>query len=114
MENRLGLKVAAIAVLSIALLVGLMWIGSMVTERQQRRDMVVHDIAESSSNAQTIKGPVLVVPYVKTVRIWKEDSSAGNRRIEERQIPGEIRFFLPEGIQVEWPGTHRAAQARYL
>ena len=99
MENRLGLKVAAIAVLSIALLVGLMWIGSMVRERQQRRDMVVHDIAESSSNAQTIKGPVLVVPYVKTVRIWKEDSSAGNRRIEERQISGEM-VLLPEEFKL--------------
>ena len=99
MENRLGLKVAAIAVLSIALLIGLMWIGSMVRERQQRRDAVVRDIAESSSNAQTIKGPVLVVPYSKTMRIWKEDSSAGNRRLEERQVSGEL-VLLPEEFKL--------------
>jgi len=99
MGNRLGLKVAAIAVLSIALLVGLMWIRSMVTERQERRDMVVQDIAASSSNAQTIKGPVLVVPYVKTVRVWKEDSPTGNRRIEERQDSGEM-ILLPEDFKL--------------
>jgi inner membrane protein len=99
MENRLGLKVAAIAVLSIALLVGLLWIRSLVAERQQRRDIVVHDIAASSSTAQTLKGPVLVVPYVKTVRLWKEDTSAGNRHIEERQVSGEL-VLLPEEFKL--------------
>lgn len=99
MDFRLGIKIAAIGALSIALLVGLMWISSMVSVRQARRDMVVQDIAGSSSNAQTLKGPMLIVPYSKTVREWKEDSSTGNRRVEERQEPGQL-VFLPEEFKL--------------
>lgn len=51
MERSLGLKLGAIVVLVVMLLVGLLWIGSIVTERQMRRDQVVKDIAESSSQA---------------------------------------------------------------
>jgi len=99
MEYRLGLKIVAIGALSLALLVGLMWISSMVGARQARRDAVVHDIAESSSSAQRIEGPILVVPYSKTVREWKEYPSTGNRRIEERQIPGQL-LLLPEEFRL--------------
>src|SRR5205823_3096214 len=67
MKSSLGLKLAAIALLSIMLLVGLIWIGSIVRERQMRRDAVVQEIAESSSGSQRLEGPILVVPYQKTV-----------------------------------------------
>ena len=99
MDFRLGVKIAAIGALSIALLVGLMWISSMVGVRLARRETVVQEIAASSSNAQTIKGPVLIVPYSKTVREWKEDASTGNRRVEERQVPGQL-VILPEEFKL--------------
>jgi inner membrane protein len=99
MDFRLGVKIAAIGAMSIVLLIGLMWISSMVSARQARRDMVVQDIAGSSSNAQTIRGPVLIVPYSKTVREWREDTSTGNRRVEERQVPGQL-VILPEEFKL--------------
>ena len=100
MESRLGLKLGAIVLLSLVLLLGLLWINSIVTARQGRRDAVVHDIAESSSYAQRLEGPILVVPYEKTVRVWKEDSSAANRHIEERQVPGQL-LIPPEVFRVD-------------
>lgn len=100
MESRLGLKVAAIVVLSVALMLGLLWISSMVTARQARRDAVVNDIAASSSNAQRIEGPILVVPYSKTVRESKEYASTGNRRIEERELTGQL-LILPEELKLD-------------
>ena len=100
MENRLGLKIAAIVVLSVALLLGLMWISSMVQARQARRDAVVDSIAEGSSNAQRVEGLILVVPYSKTVREVKEYASTGNRRVEERQVPGQL-LILPEDLKLD-------------
>ena len=100
MENSLGLKLGAIALLSIVLLAGLIWIGSIVTERQTRRDAVVQEIAASSSDAQRLEGPILVVPYEKTVREWKEDAGSGNRHAEERQIRGQM-LILPEVFRVD-------------
>jgi hypothetical protein len=40
MKSNLGLKLGAIGLLSMVLLAGLMWIGSIVRERQVRRDAV--------------------------------------------------------------------------
>jgi inner membrane protein len=100
MENSLGLKLGAIALLSMVLLAGLIWIGSIVRERQMRRDAVVQEIAESSSGAQRLEGPILVVPYEKTVKEWKEDARSGNRHTEEREIRGQM-LILPEVFRVE-------------
>src|SRR5882757_3801300 len=100
MKSSLGLKLGAIGLLSIVLLVGLLWIGSIVRERQMRRDAVVQEIADSSSGAQRLEGPILVVPYEKTVKEWKEDAGSGNRHTEERQIHGQM-LILPEVFRVE-------------
>jgi inner membrane protein len=100
MRHSLGLKLGAIGALSGVLLLGLLWIGSIVTERQARRDTVVKDIAASSSLAQRLEGPILVVPYEKTVREWKVDRVSGDRHAEERQVSGQI-LLLPEVFQLD-------------
>jgi inner membrane protein len=82
------------------LLVGLLWIGSIVRERQLRRDAVVQEIAESSSGAQRLEGPILVVPYEKTVKEWKGDTASGNRHVEEREVRGQM-LILPEVFRVD-------------
>jgi inner membrane protein len=100
MRRSLGLKLFAIGVLIVVLLIGLLWIGSLVTERQMRRDGVVKDIAQSSSLAQYLKGPILVVPYEKTVREWVHDAETGSRREVERQINSQL-LLLPEDFRLE-------------
>lgn len=100
MENRLGLKLAAMGLLSVVLLVGLLWIGSIVRTRQAQRDAVVHDIAESASYSQRLEGPVLVVPYEKTIREWKADGTAAGRHMEEQHVNGQL-LILPETLKVD-------------
>jgi inner membrane protein len=100
MRNSLGLKVVAIGALSVLLLLGLLWIRSIVTERQTRRDAVVNDIAASSSLAQRLEGPFLVVPYEKTVREWKVDRASADRHTEERQVSGQL-LLLPEVFRLD-------------
>ena len=99
MERSLGLKLGAIVVLIVMLLVGLLWIGSIVTERQMRRDQVVKDIAESSSQAQRIAGPILVVPYEETVQDWRDDPNTGRHPIT-RQVRGQV-LILPQMFRLE-------------
>ena len=99
MERSLGLKLGAIVVLVVMLLVGLLWIGSVGTERQMRRDQVVKDIAESSSQAQRLAGPILVVPYEETVQDWREDPNTGRHPIT-RQVSGQV-LILPELFRLE-------------
>uniref|UniRef100_UPI00254C353E inner membrane CreD family protein n=2 Tax=Bacteria TaxID=2 RepID=UPI00254C353E len=61
MNRTLSIKLGAIAFLIILLLIPLLMIGGLIGERQELRDTVVQDIAQSSSFSQQISGPVLVV-----------------------------------------------------
>ncbi len=60
---RTGLKGVVIAVLMLVIWVGLLLVGSVVSERQQFRNDAVQSIAESYAGPQTFVGPVLVQPY---------------------------------------------------
>lgn len=94
MERTLAFKLGAIALLIAALILALSSIGRLVAERQARRDDVIQDIARSSSGEQQLTGPVLIVPYRKTVREWRENDR-GDRQLVEREVSGELHF-LPE------------------
>jgi len=94
MERTLAFKLATIGLLVALLLIALSSIGRLIVERQARRNGVMQDIARSSSGEQQITGPVLVIPYEKTVRKWRENDR-GERHLEEREVSGQLHF-LPE------------------
>lgn len=99
MQRTLAFKLAAIGLLVMLLIIALSSIGRLVTERQARRNGVIEDIARSSSGEQQIFGPLLVVPYEKTVREWRQNDH-GERHLEEREVRGQLHF-LPEDFRLE-------------
>lgn len=99
MKFHLYLKLAAIAGISLVLLVALVRIGGLVQERRLARDAAVQDIARGSGLAQTLTGPVLAVPVVKTSRRWIPATPAG-RRLEET-VERRMLYVLPERLHVE-------------
>jgi inner membrane protein len=99
MQKTLAFKLVGIALLVALLMMALSSIGRLVAERQARRDAVVEDIARSSSGDQLLTGPILIVPYEKTVREWRENDR-GDRHLEEREVAGQLRF-LPEVFRLE-------------
>ncbi len=112
MRSSLGLKLAAIGALIVLLIIVLSTIGHLVTERQGRRDAVIQDIARSSSGAQQLTGPILIVPYKKTVREWRENDH-GERHLEEREVSGQLRL-LPDAFSLDGDArTERRARGIY-
>ena len=99
MHRILACKLGAVALLVIVLMIALSSIGRLVAERQARRDGVIQDIARSSSGEQQLTGPVLVIPYEKTVREWRANDR-GERHLEDREVTGQLRF-LPESFRLE-------------
>jgi inner membrane protein len=63
MQKTLLYKALIVAALALALLLPLEMIHNTVYERQARQAAVVQDVAASYSGAQTLAGPVLVLPY---------------------------------------------------
>lgn len=100
MNRTLTFKLGAIGLLILLLLLALQLIGGVVDERQAVRDQVLEDIARSSSQAQKITGPLLVVPYRKRIRTWKTHDKTGERYLVESQREGRL-YFLPERLTVD-------------
>lgn len=100
MTRSLGFKFAVIFVLGLGLFIPLAMIRGIVTERQRHRDQVLQEIARSSSQPQTVTGPVLVVPYRKTERQWKTNPMSSERYQETSERRGRL-YFLPERLVID-------------
>lgn len=100
MNRSLALKLLVILVLTLLLVVPLAFIAGLNNERRAHRDEVVKDIASSSAYEQAVVGPILVVPYIHTVRSWEDDPQTGQRVEREREERGALHF-LPERLEVD-------------
>jgi inner membrane protein len=92
---RLVLKLLALFFIFLLLLAPVSQIRDLVRERQQTRDGVVTEMARGAGYAQTITGPLLLVPYTKKVRTTVEATKDVPRHIEESIVEGELAF-LPD------------------
>jgi inner membrane protein len=86
------LKLFLVGFLVLLLHIPIALIGRLVSERQERREAAVVEVASKWGNAQIITGPALVVPYTHQ---WTETSLSGQpiTRTEDRNA-----IFLPERL----------------
>ncbi len=107
---RLLAKILLVFGMTIAIMIPLMMIRSTISERQSYRAQAIDNIARSSSGAQALSGPVLVVPYVETVEIEeKNDKGEVIRKVKRDGASGRWTFF-PERLEMQGkliPNTRR-------
>ena len=89
---RLGLKIAMVVVLVLAILIPLAMIRGTISERQQYRQQAVDEVTRSYAGEQGIAGPVLVVPYRQQVEVEERDAQ-GVLRKQLREEDREWLFF---------------------
>ena len=94
----LALKIGAILFLTLLLIIPMARIHGLVLERQALRNSVVQDIARSAGYAQTVTGPLLIVPYTRRLREQQLDA---NQKVVTvtREVAGEVRL-LPAALDV--------------
>ena len=97
MNRSLLLKTGTILLLVAMLMAPMLRIHGLVRERQATRDAVVRDIARSAAYAQTLTGPILVVPYIRTVQEEERDP-AGATRVVTRRHSGQL-LLLPATLE---------------
>ena len=105
---RLGLKILMVLALSLAILVPLTMIRGVIGERQAYRTHAVEGIARSYAGEQSFAGPVLVVPYTRTVEVEEKDDRGVARRVK-REESGQWTFF-PASLDIVGqlrPGVRR-------
>lgn len=93
-------KTVMIALLALLLLIPLSMIESKVSERQALQNSVQQDIASSSSGAQTLSGPFLVVSYkLRTRQPYKDDK--GVARINLSEAGPYEAVFSPHALKID-------------
>jgi inner membrane protein len=103
MKNNFYLKLGVILGLIILLLIPRAYIGGVLYERQSWRQKAYESIEQSWPGAQTLAGPVLVLPYALTYHT-KEKILDGNRR--EKEIVREATlsdalYLIPEQLRIK-------------
>jgi inner membrane protein len=92
--NSPGFKFFLICGLVLALLIPLLLVWALVSEREQRADGVRQEVAREWGGAQRIVGPVLIVPYTVAVV-----TGQGDKRTEEVQERRAV--FLPQTLNID-------------
>lgn len=90
MKNPLTIKFAAIFFITLLLLIPITLISNLIEEREWRHQEVKNDIANSSSRAQKIMGPLLLVRY------WHIEKSDDK---ETKKL--KTKFFLPHELTID-------------
>ncbi|PYL15792.1 MAG: hypothetical protein DME30_10750 [Verrucomicrobia bacterium] len=91
-----------VGALVLILLIPLLMITGVLTDRLERRNEAVADITSSWGKEQSVIGPVLGIPYQYKFKAVKEmpapDGKMERREVEETAIANA--YFLPETLNV--------------
>jgi inner membrane protein len=89
-SNKTLIKSLLIGTLTLIMLIPASFIRQLVFERESRQQEVIREVSSKWAQAQTIKGPVLLIPYVELVQ--QADKSVARVR--------RNAFFMPEQLQI--------------
>ena len=96
------IKLLGVGALVLILLIPLLMITGVLTDRLQRRNEAVTDITSSWGKEQSVIGPVLGIPYQYKFKAVKEvptpDGRVERREVEETGTANA--YFLPERLNV--------------
>ena len=97
-------KVIGIFLLTMVMSWAVMYINSLISERQNRQNEVKQEIAKSSAGEQTITGPVLVVPYIEE---YAETTTENGIKKTVNVREQHWRFILPENLELKGGFTNQ-------
>ena len=97
MNKAFILKVLGIFLLTTLMSWAVMYINSLISERQFRQSDVKQQIAASSAGAQTIVGPVLAIPYIEE---YEETITENKVKKVEKRKAEYVVYVLPEDLEL--------------
>lgn len=93
-RNSQVLRLVVVGFLVLLLQIPVARIGSLVSERQHRRQEAVAEVSAKWGKTQTITGPALIVPYTYQ---WTELSDSG---VSQTRSETRTAVFLPEKLSI--------------
>ncbi len=94
-------KLCGIGIILLLLQIPLLMVDGLLRERLGRRDDAIADITSSWGSAQTILGPILVVPYTVTETVEKQTLVNGTYiTTTEEKLRDRFAYFLPAELRI--------------
>jgi inner membrane protein len=97
------IKLLGVGALVLVLLIPLVMITGVLSDRLSRRNEAVADITSSWGREQNVVGPVLGIPFQYKIKAVKEvagpDGKMERREVEETAIG--TAYFLPESLKID-------------
>jgi inner membrane protein len=90
-KDSVALRILLIAAITILLWIPLLMIQSLITDRQQYRFEVIHEISKSWAGAQTVAGPIITVTNKE-----KKENKKG-----EKYFVTKSYHYLPENLKID-------------
>jgi inner membrane protein len=104
MQRALAWKLSVVLGLCLLATIPLMMVRGVIAERQALRDGVLRAFESETVGPQILRGPVLVIPYRKTITETSEErgsSQAGAIEVKRRRTEEGRLFFLPEALEID-------------
>lgn len=95
LETNIFFKSAMIVVVALLLLIPTSMISSLIYEREYTQQEAITEVSSRWSEAQTITGPVLSIPYYRYVR-----QTSGEPPVEKIVQVRDYIHILPEDLQI--------------
>jgi inner membrane protein len=102
MKQRFYVKLGIIFALILALLIPQSFLMDLVNERTAYRQQACQSIEQSWSSAQTLAGPVLIVPYHLTYNAKEKVIVNKKETIKVTEVtPDEFLYLIPKQLHIE-------------
>jgi inner membrane protein len=101
-RNSVFIKMVFIGIIIVILLVPLLLIRGVISERQLRRDQAVYDVGEKWGGSQQIAGPIITVPYL--VHYRDEKNILRSRKAYTQFLPEELNVRATLDTQIRSRG----------
>jgi inner membrane protein len=109
MNRTLLMKTIVTSLIAILLLVPLNGVVNLVQERKSVSFAALGDIQRSGVGTQKLMGPILIVPYRRTIRTVTVDQKSGKRTFQESTYEERLHF-LPDSLSIQ---AHVGTERRY-
>ncbi|HUK05707.1 MAG TPA: cell envelope integrity protein CreD [Burkholderiales bacterium] len=103
MQKSLWLKIGLVGLVALLLQIPAEMVRGLIAERKQAREGVLADIARGTSEAQSVIGPVLYVPWTRRSQeaISTTDETGRTRTATREKLERGQIALLPETLQVD-------------
>ena len=96
LRTSVTMRIVTIGILILLFMIPISSIESLIREREYRQQDTINEVSALWGNPQTIKGPILTIPYSSYTKVYDTDDKEKFTLVEQT----EYAHFLPEKLLI--------------